>query len=220
MKLHTALLLAAATSALTPLVVGCEGQAPATTAAPTASANTAPAATSTASVAEPAPRRRDGTWGVDAPGRGRAYDIASKGGVTTLNMGGTVFEGKDDPKGRRYTTSSGGSYLLENKGDDLEIAVDGKPTWRVSFDGDDLKIASKDTTYTITKVGDSFEVKEGDKLIGKVVVEGEQVLVQDSSGKTEYQGKDGLVAGWGVLILEDIHPIAERIILTELLARG
>jgi len=83
----------------------------------------------------------------------KAYEVVAKGRVVKLDMGGTVFEGSDDEGGRRFTTSDGGNYLLERKGKGLEIAVEGKPTWRVAFAGDGLVLSSDDTKITIAKAG-------------------------------------------------------------------
>lgn len=205
---------------------GCEdksAQAPAVTkptapaASPEAGATTAPA--SNAAVAKPESKVRDGKWEAHSPGRGVAYTVESKGDVVTLNMGGTIFEGSAHEGGRRYKTAAN-EYLVVPTADGFELRTKDKPTWSVALSTDNVVFTADDKKFSLSKIGDAIEVKAGNDVIGKVQTEGPKVKVTDASGAVKWDGTDGLVGAWGVLLIKDIGQPMQRLLFTELLARG
>jgi hypothetical protein len=205
---------------------GCEdksAQAPPATkpssqaAAPASATTTAPASNEAA--AKPESKVRDGKWEANSAGRGVAYTVESKGNVVTLNMGGTVFEGSAHEGGRRYKTATN-EYLVVPTADGFELRTKDKPTWRVALSADNVIMTADDKKFSSSKVGDVIEIKSGNDVIGKVQTEGPKVKVTDASGAVKWDATDGLVGAWGVLLMTDIGQPMQRLLFTELLARG
>jgi hypothetical protein len=178
-----------------------------------------PAATETAKEEAAAPRLREGNWKAKAAGRGVAYEVTCKKGKVVLDMGGRLFEGTAKDGGRTYTTSSS-EYVIQPTDSGFELHTKDKPTWTVSFSKGTVALTSGDKKLEIVKEGEGLAVKRGDEVLGEVASDGEKVEVKSATGKTKYTGDDGLVAAWGVLILEDIGQPMRRLLFTELLARG
>ncbi len=212
------------------MIVGCEEKPaqPVKAEAPVAATSSSSAPKATAAPTAPAPavvaakpesKVRSGKWEANAPGRGVAYTVASDASVVTLDMGGTKFEGTAHEGGRRYKTQTN-EYLIVPTADGFDLQTKDKPTWHVTFSGDNTVIAAEDKKFSLDKVADAFEVKQGGEVIGKVVTEGAKVKVTDASGAAKWDGTDGLVSAWGVLLMKDIGQPMQRVLFTELLARG
>jgi len=199
--------------------VGCEDK----TAQPPASTQPARgpgAATAppTATVASPGATVREGRWEANAPGRGVAYTVESKGGVVKLDMGGTVFEGTAHDGGRRYKTPSN-EYLVTPTSDGFELRTKDKPTWHVAISATSVVLTTEGKKLSLDKAGEAIEVRNGAEVIGKVQTEGATVKVTDASGSVKWDGTDALVGAWGVLLMKDIGQPMQRLLFTELLVR-
>jgi hypothetical protein len=199
---------------------GCEDkttQPPASTLP--ATGTSAPSSPPKAVAAAPDAKVREGRWEANSPGRGVAYTVESKGGVVTLNMGGTVFEGTDHEGGRRYKTASN-EYLVVPTSDGFELRTKDKPTWRVIMKSDSVVLAAEGMQLSLDRAGDAIEIKKGTEVVGKVQTEGPKVKVTDASGAVKWDGTDGLMGAWGVLLMTDIGQPMQRLLFTEVLARG
>jgi hypothetical protein len=85
---------------------------------------------------------------------------------------------------------------------------------------DSVVLAAEGMQLSLDKAGDAIEIKKGTEVVGKVQTEGPKVKVTDASGAVKWDGTDGLMGAWGVLLMTDIGQPMQRLLFTELLARG
>lgn len=146
------------------------------------------------------------------------------GGEIEIEFKDHRLHGSQRDSGKRKYTQDGNPATLEVKPGDNGFkvrSIDGVLHWKVKIDGDKVKISDNEENKN------PFELKMKEPGRVKVVGPGERDLgnvrgkdVEDAGGAVQFRAATGGgTPAYGVLLLKDIPPNEQYVIMAELLAR-